>query len=495
MQSSEMASVDQVLVDIVKYVYHYDIQAEAAFRRARELLLDALGCAIESLDDAGVVGFIGMPVPGTVVPGGFRLPGTALVLDPVKGAFDLGSMIRYLDHNDALPGAEWGHPSDNLGAIIATMDWLARSPKEARGQAMTIRTLLAAMIKAYEIEGCFQIANSFNAVGIDHTILIKVACTPVLSWLMGFSEDQALAALSQAFMDGHPLRTYRAFPNTISRKGWAAGDACMRAVQLTLLTRAGQQGAPHPLTAPRWGFYEALFQKKQFLFPKPYREEIVHRAVVKLIPCEGHGLTSVEAALKLSKELRSRELDPATSIDRIDIRTHKPAMTIIDKPGELTSAADRDHCMQYVVAVSLLKGRVIEAADYHDSSPWASDPRVADLRSRMAMREDAEFTKAYYITESPSAATGITVHLKDGTQLDEAVVYVPIGHPRSTNDLEGISIQTKFVSNLRSRYTDKEISALQATLENDDLPIDAYFDMWHRPETPNLLKELRPHRL
>ncbi|KAI9739971.1 MAG: hypothetical protein M1818_005027 [Claussenomyces sp. TS43310] len=485
-----MASSDQVLLDIVKYVYHYEIQSEASFRRARELLIDSLGCAVESLDDRGLRSIIGMPVAGTIVPNGFRLPGTNLELDPVKGAFDLGSMIRYLDHNDALPGAEWGHPSDNLGAILATMDWLARSSSQSVGPPMTIRTLLVAMIKAYEIQGCFQIANSFNALGIDHVILIKVASTPILSWLMGLSEDQAVAALSQAFMDGHPLRTYRAAPNTISRKGWAAGDACMRAVHLTLLTRAGQDGAPHPLTVPRWGFYDALFRQQLFQFPKPYREDVVQRAVVKLIACEGHGITAVEAALKLGTELAARGLDPARSIERIDIRTHKPAMTIIDKTGDLVNAADRDHCMQYVVAVALLKGRVIEVADYKDSSPWATDPRVTELRSKMFLREDEEFTKAYYVLEKLSAATGITVHLNDGSQLDEAVIHVPVGHPLSTNDLDGINIQTKFAKNLRRRYTEEEVSVLQTALENDHLPVDAYVDLWRRPDYPSLLKVL-----
>lgn len=477
-----MRNPDKILVDIVQYVYHYKIQDDSSFRRARELVIDSLGCAVESLENEDARKIVGMPVPNTIVPGGFRMPGTDLQLDPVKGAFDLGSMIRYLDHNDALPGKEWGHPSDNLGAIIAVMDWLARSPSEPRGPPMTVRTLLEAMIKAYEVQGCFQIANSFNAVGIDHTLLVTVASTPVIAWLMGLDEHQALAALSQAWMDGHPLRTFRAAPNTISRKGWAAGDACMRAVHLTLLTRAGQDGAPNPLTAPKWGFYHCLFRGQEFVLPKPYAEEVIHNAVVKLIACEGHGLTAVEAALKLSQDLREQHMDPSEMIEKIEIRTHKPAMIIIDKKGDLVNAADRDHCMQYIVAVVLLKARVIEAADYQNSSPWATDPRVTALREKTVMREDEGFTKAYYNREEQSAATGITLVLKDGTRTEESVVYVPIGHERADNKPDDISIQSKFTENLKNKYSTDEIEYLQTALENDDLLINEYMDLWVRPK-------------
>lgn len=476
-----MPPYDQILVDIVQYVYHYNIQSPKSFARARTLLLDTLGCAIESLDDASVRRIIGPPIPGTIVPNGFRLPGTTIELDPVKGAFDLGTMIRYLDHNDALGGVEWGHPSDNLGAIVPVMDWLSRSGQSKHasptGPPLTIQTLLVASVKAYEIQGCFQVANSFNAVSIDHTILVKVASTAVLSWLIGLTEQEALAALSQAWMDGHPLRTFRAAPNTSARKGWAAGDACMRAVHLVMLTRNGQGGSPNPLTVPRWGFYSSLFQNKEFSLPLPYREAIIQRTIVKLIACEGHGLTAAEASLQLSKTLKERGIDQV-SIERIQIRTHLPALIIIDKSGEMYNAADRDHCMQYIVAVVLLKGQLIDASDYQDESPWASDPRVIGLRKKMVLQEDKDFTKDYYNLDRRSAATGISILLKDGSWIEEAVVHLPMGHPDAVGTDEGIA--RKLWSNLKPKFDDDEIENLQVALENDEMPVHEYIDLWVR---------------
>lgn len=475
-----MRSHDQVLIDIVSYVFHYEVQNPDSFRRARVLLLDTFGCAIESLNDVSVQKMIGPPVPGTVVPNGFRLPGTNIQLDPVKGAFDFGTMIRYLDHNDALGGVEWGHPSDNLGAIVSVMDWLSRSSHEGEltpnGPPLNIRTLLVAMIKAYEIQGCFQVANSFNAVAIDHTILVKVASTAVISWLIGFSEDQALAALSQSWMDGHPLRTFRAAPNAIARKGWAAGDACMRAVHLVMLTRAGQDGSPNPLTAAKWGFYSALFQNKEFSLPMPYGETIIHRTIIKLIACEGHALTAAEAALQLSKKMRHEGLDPAQSVEKVEIRTQRPAMIIVDKTGDLFNAADRDHCMQYIVAVILLKGSLIDARDYEDTSTWACDPLVADMRKRVIMREDKSFTEEYYNLEVRSVATGISISLKDGSRLEEAVVYFPMGHPSATTTSKDIA--AKFYANLSFRFSEAEAKKLESTVEDDDMPVHEFVDLW-----------------
>lgn len=477
-----MRSYDQVLVDIVQYVYHHDIQNPESFARARTLLLDAFGCAIESLDDQSLRRIIGPPVPGTVVPDGFRLPGTTIQLDPVKGAFDFGTMIRYLDHNDALGGVEWGHPSDNLGALVPVMDWLSRSSPRTQvsppGPPLTIQTLLVAMIKAYEIQGCFQVANSFNAVSIDHTILVKVASTAVLSWLFGLTEQQALAALSQAWMDGHPLRTFRAAPNTSARKGWAAGDACMRAVHLVLLTRNGQDGSPNPLTVRRWGFYSALFRDQEFSMPVPYGETIINRTIVKLISCEGHGLTAAEAALQLSRGMREKSIDPAHDIEKIQIRTHGPAMTIIDKTGELYNAADRDHCMQYIVAVVLLKSQVIDANDYQNNSPWASDPRIAALRTKMVLQEDDGFTKDYYDLERRSAATGISILLKDGLWIGEVVVHFPMGHPSAVGTEEGIARKLQGI--LRSRFSSEEIERLRDALEDGGMPVHKYVDLWVR---------------
>lgn len=473
-----MRSYDQVLVDIIHYVYHYQVKSPDSFSRARFLLLDAFGCAVESLADPSVQNIIGPYIAGTVVPNGFQLPGTNIQLDPAKGAFDFGTMIRYLDHNDALTGVEWGHPSDNLGAIVAVMDYLSRSSGQLahNGPPLNIRTLLIAMIKSYEIQGCFQAANSFNALGIDHVILVEVASTAVVAWLYGLSEEQGLAALSQAWMDGHPLRTYRSAPNTISRKGWAAADAGMRAVHLVFLTKAGQDGAPTPLTAQA-GFYHCLFQDKEFALPMPYGEAIIHRSIVKLIACEGHALTAAEAALDLSIDLRERGLDPSGEvIDRIEVRTHRPALTIIDKTGDLFNTADRDHCLQYIIAVVLLKGELVQAIDYH--SPWASDPRVANLRKKMVLREDKGFTEDYYNPEIRSAATGIAIRLKNGESIDEVVVHCPLGHPNAADTME--STGRKFFVNLRAKFSEVEARDLRVALNNEEMPVHKYIDMWTR---------------
>ena len=475
---------DKVLVDMIDYVYDYEISQESSLKRARLLLLDSFGCAIESLGDPSVRALIGPYVPGTIVPDGFRLPGTLIVEDAVKGAFDFGTMIRYLDHNDALGGTEWGHPSDNLGAIVAVMDVLSRrssasgAHSRAEGRPMTVLTLLRAMIKAYEIEGCFQMANSFNSVGIDHTILVEVATTAVISWLSGLSRQEALAALSQAWMDGHPLRTYRAFPNAIPRKGWAAGEACSRAVHLLHLTMRGQPGAPRPLTAKRWGFYDALFKGKQFEFPAPYKEVIIHNTVIKLFACEGHVLTAAEAALHVSQEMAKRNLDPARHIKKIKARTQKPAMLITNKTGDLINPADRDHCYQYIVAVVLVKGELPTAADYRDDSPWASSAVIKDLRDKMELYEDEQFTRDYYDPQIRSAASGISVMLDDGTWLDEAEVHVPIGHPQSPQTT--IRAVEKYRSNLNTLFTAAEIHQIEKAVETDNMPVSEFIDLWQR---------------
>ena len=306
---------------------------------------------------------LGPVVAGTTVPNGFRLPGTSHQLDPVKGAFDLGTLIRYLDHNDAFPGAEWGHPSDNLGALLSVADWLSRTntsaamPIDSGGDIhspsrtpppTTMRTLLSAQIKAYEIQGCLQELNSFNAVGLDHTILVKIASTASVSWLLGLSEHQTLAALSQDFQDGHPLRTYRQAPNAEPRKGWAAGDACMRAVQRALLMRDGQPGAPTVLTAPRWGFYETLFRGREFLLKREYSSWVMETVAFKPIPAEGHAISAVEAALQLVDVMRRKNISAELDVERVRIRTQKPAYTIVNKSGPLRNAADRDHCLQFI---------------------------------------------------------------------------------------------------------------------------------------------------
>lgn len=279
-------------------------------------------------------------------------------------------------------------------------------------------------------------------------------------------------------MDGHPLRTFRAAPNTIARKGWAAGDACMRAVHLVMLTRAGQDGSPNPLTAVRWGFYDSLFKGKEFNLPATYGETIIHRAVVKLIACEGHGLTAAEAALQLSNELHRSGIDQVSDIERIEVRTHLPAMIIINKSGDLFNAADRDHCMQYIIAVVLLRGKLIEATDYQDTSNWASDPRVTKLRERVLMREDKDFTRDYYDLDIRSAATGISILLKDGTWTSEAVVHFLMGHPSLKETRDGVI--SKFYKNLEPKFSTDESEKFEAVLNAVDMPVHEYVDLGFR---------------
>ena len=372
--------------------------------------------------------------------------------------------------------------TDNLGALVAVSDWLNRSALNGsfthHGPPLTIRTLLIATIKAYEIQGCFQLANAFNAVGLDHTILVKVASTAVTSWLLGLTEDQTLAAISHAWMDGHPLRTFRAAPNTNPRKGWAAGDACLHAVRFSLLTRAGLPGSPAPLTAPRWGFYAAIFRDKTFTFPLPYSTWVIQHVVYKLLPAEGHGLSAVAAALEILRKLQQRGLDPTTDIVKIKVRTVASAVLIINKTGPLHNAADRDHCMQYQLAVVFLKGAVIESADYKDESPWATDPRVAALRAKIQLEEDPQLTRDYNDLDKRSMANGLTVVLNDGSELEEVLVEYPVGHPRNEGTLS--AVQAKFRRNMSLAFRDDELDGILEAFQDDDMPISTFIDLWTR---------------
>ncbi|KAL9034073.1 MAG: hypothetical protein Q9214_007213, partial [Letrouitia sp. 1 TL-2023] len=415
---------DKIITDITEYVFRYHPQSPKAYLYARTAVLDALGCAIETVTcSAECRSLLGPIIPGTTVPNGFKVPGTNFQVDPVKGAFDLGTMIRYLDHNDALGGAESGHPSDNLGAVLAVSDWLSRASLKSRirshGPPLTIHTLLVALIKAYEIQGCFQLRNSFQAVGLDHTILVELASTAVICWLLGLDESQTRAAISQVWMDRSPLRVYRSLPNTIPRKGWAAGDSCSRAVQLALLTKSGQPGAPTVLTTPRWGFYATAWNNKEFDLPKPYGSWVVENIFFKLMPAEGHGISAIEAALEHSCVLQAKGLIPEVDIRSIQIRTTAAAVRIISKTGELRNAADRDHCIQYMVALVLLKGDRPEAQDYNDKSPWATDSRLEALRDRIEVCEDEHLTDNYLNPEKKSAANGVTIELRDGSIMAE----------------------------------------------------------------------------
>jgi len=423
---------DEVITAIADYVYDTNIESEKAWINAKATLLDALGCAYECLTlSEQVRNMIGPVFPGTAtVPNGFKLPGTHYQLDIMKGAFDMGVLVRYLDHNDAFLGAEWGHPSDNLGTILAVSDILNRSGQKK----INMNTILQALMKAYEIQGVFQIRNSYNKVGLDHVINVKVASTAVASWLLDLTKDQAKAAISHAWVDGQSLRTYRHAPNAGPRKGWAGGDACMRAVHLALQVKNGQPGLPTALTAPRWGFYDVLYKGKKFEFPKKFSSWCIENILFKVNCAEGHALTAVEAALTITKKLASLG-KTVEDIEKVDVRTQEAAMDIINKQGPMHNPADRDHCMQYMIAVVLVKGDMVDTADYQDHSEYAQSKQLEELRSKIHLYEDPQITKDYHDLDIRSATNALTVTLKDGTKLDEVAVEFPLGSPKRTETL------------------------------------------------------------
>ena len=466
---------DQVLTDIADYVLTYEVTSESAFETARNCLIDTLGCGLEALEYPACTKLLGPIVAGTVVPNGAKVPGTSYQLDPVQAAFNIGAMIRWLDFNDTWLAAEWGHPSDNLGGILATADWLSRTAIAAGGRPLTMRAVLEAMIKAHEIQGCIALENSFNAVGLDHVVLVKVASTAVVSRMLGLTREQLVNALSLAWVDGQSLRTYRHAPNTGSRKSWAAGDATSRAVKLALMAKTGEMGYPSVLTAKTWGFYDVSFGGKPFAFQRPYGSYVMENVLFKVaFPAEFHAQTAVEAAMALHAQVDRRIAD----IKKITIRTHEAAIRIIDKSGPLNNPADRDHCIQYMVAVPLIFGH-LTAEDYEDAR--AADPRIDALRAKMICIEDPAFTRDYHDPEKRSIANGITVEFADGTSLKEVVVEYPLGHKRRR--AEGIPLlEKKFVTNLGRRFAAKQADAiLAASLQRgvlEGMPVHEYVDLY-----------------
>ncbi|KAI3320502.1 putative 2-methylcitrate dehydratase [Xylariaceae sp. AK1471] len=475
---------DTVIDTIVDYAYDYTDPSPAAWTRGKAALLDAIGSAIETFNTSKECrALLGPQWPtASPIPDGFRVPGTEYSLDLLKGAFDMGALIRYLDHNDAFPGAEWGHPSDNLGAILATADILTRNAnKRQDSQAViTMEQVVMAQIKAYEIQGCFQIRNAFNKVGLDHVILVKVASTAVVSWLMGLTKDQARAAVSHAWADGHPLRVYRQAPNAGPRKGWAAGDACMRAVHLATLARAGQPGLRTVLTTPRWGFYQVLYRDQKFEFPRPFGCWVMENVLFKVMAAEGHALTAVDAAVVLHRQLQERGLEPIRDIKSIHVKTTDASMTIINKQGPLHNYADRDHCLRYIVAVILLKGDVIEVQDYEDDSPWSKDPRVAELRSKMTMAEDEGMTRDYHNQDLRSLANEIEITLNDGNKLIHRVDF-PVGHVRHEKTLA--LVREKALVNLGLGLPRDRIDTIVNMIDGPDFkktPASTFIDLFQK---------------
>ena len=469
---------DQVLVDIADYVVDRNIPSTLAYDTARHCLKDSLGCAMEALTYPACTKLLGPLIPGTTVPDGARVPGTRFQLDPVQAAFNIGTMIRWLDFNDTWLAAEWGHPSDNVGGILAVADWCSRKAVPRGEKPFTMRDVLTAMIKAHEIQGCLALENSFNKVGLDHVVLVKIASVAVVTHLLGGSRDQIVDALSQACVDGQSLRTYRHAPNTGSRKSWAAGDATSRAVWLALITLKGEVGYPSALTAKTWGFYDVLFRGQPFRFQRPIQQwdsYVMENVLFKIsFPAEFHSQTAAECAMQLHDHVKERIGD----IKKITIRTHEAAIRIIDKEGPLNSPADRDHCMQYIVAVPLIFGR-LTAEDYENVT--AADPRIDELRDKITCIEDAQFTRDYYDPEKRSIANGITVEFQDGSKLDEVVVEYPIGHRFRRN--EGIPLlEEKFRISLARRFTATQQKAIidlcldQRKLEAT--PVNEFVDMF-----------------
>ena len=468
---------DQVLEDIADFVLHFQITSDLAFETARLCLLDTLGCGLEALEYPACTKLLGPIVPGTTVPNGARVPGTDYILDPIQAAFSIGSMIRWLDFNDTWLAAEWGHPSDNLGAILAVADWLSRKNIATGRPPLLMRDVLTSMIKAHEIQGCLALENSFNRVGLDHVVLVKVASTAVVAHMLGLTRAQIIDALSLAWVDGQSLRTYRHAPNTGSRKSWAAGDATSRAVRLALMVQSGEMGYPTALTAGIWGFYDALFRGQTFKFQRPYGTYVMENILFKIsYPAEFHAQTAVEAAMTLRAKLLAsgRSVDDIASIT---LHTHEACLRIIDKPGPLSNPADRDHCVQYMIAVPLLFGR-ITAADYEDDV--AADPRINSLRARITCIEDPEFTALYSDPDHRAIASSLSLHLTDGTILIETVLY-PLGHRRRR--LEGIPLlDRKFRTNLARRFSQAQqaeiLRASATTAHLASIPVNEYVDLY-----------------
>ena len=464
---------DQAIIDIVDYALSYEIKSPVAYETAWNCFMDTLGCGLEALEYEACTKLLGPVVPGLTVANGVKVPGTQHVLDPVQGAFNIGAMIRWLDFNDTWLAAEWGHPSDNLGAILATADWLSRTTDKK----FTVKDVLTAMIKAHEIQGCIALENSFNKVGLDHVILVKVASTAVVAQMMGLTRDQALAAVSLAWVDGQSLRTYRHFPNAGSRKSWAAGDATSRAVRLALIAKTGEMGYPSALTAKTWGFYDVSFKGQPFKFQRAYGSYVMENVLFKIsFPAEFHSQTGVEAAMTIYHQMQAAG-KTSDDIAKVTIRTHEACIRIIDKKGPLNNPADRDHCIQYMVAVPFIFGR-LTARDYEEDI--AADPRIDALREKIVCVEDAGYTADYHNPEKRSIANAITVEFTDGTVFEEVAVEYPIGHARRR--VEGIPLLIeKYKTNLARIYdADQQKKIIDLCLDYDKLsatPVNEFMDL------------------
>jgi 2-methylcitrate dehydratase len=447
-KSAERPAPDAVIATIADYALSFRIDSDTAYQTAYYCLLDTLACGFQALQYPACTKLLGPVVPGATLAGGARVPGTSYELDPVTAAFNIGAMIRWLDFNDTWLAAEWGHPSDNLGGILAVADYLSRS-----GRALTVRDVLTGMIKAHEIQGVLALENSFNRVGLDHVLLVRVASTAVVTAMLGGTREQIINAVSNAWVDGGALRTYRHAPNTGSRKSWAAGDATSRAVRLALIALKDEMGYPSALTAKTWGFQDAIFRGGTIRLPQPLGSYVMENVLFKIsFPAEFHAQTAVEAAMTLHPEVRDR----IDQIERIRIETQEPGVRIIDKTGPLANPADRDHCIQYMVAIPLLFGR-LTAHDYEDEI--ARDPRVDALRDKMEVRENPTFTQEYYAPEKRYIGNAVQVFFRDGSQSRRVAVDFPIGHRKRRAEGMPVLMQ-KFESSVAAQFPAAQARAI-----------------------------------
>ncbi|MBM7454260.1 2-methylcitrate dehydratase [Oceanisphaera litoralis] len=467
---------DPLLVTIAEYVVDTEIGSEEAYNTARHCLADTLGCGLLALRFPECTKHLGPTVPGTLVRHGARVPGTSHELDPVTAAFNIGCIIRWLDFNDTWLAAEWGHPSDNLGGILATADYLSRVAVAEGRAPLTLRDVLTAMIKAHEIQGVLALENSFNRVGLDHVLLVRVASTAVITRMLGGSREQIIDALSQAWVDGCALRTYRHAPNAGSRKSWAAGDATARAVRLAMITMKGEMGLPSALSAPRWGFNEVLFNGRELKVGQPFGSYVMENVLFKLsFPAEFHAQTAVECAVQLHPLVKDRLDD----IDRIRICTHESAIRIISKVGALANPADRDHCLQYMVAVPLLYGDLV--AEHYEDEVHGADPRIDSLRDKMEVVEEPRYSAEYLEADKRAIANAIQVFFKDGSHTDKVEVEYPIGHRRRRAEAIPV-LEQKFMRNLQTRFPPArcrqilELCLDQARLETT--PVNEFMELF-----------------
>jgi len=464
-KSAERPAPDAALVAIADYARNFSVRSASAYDTARYCLMDTLACGFQALKYPACRKLLGPVVPGAVMPGGARVPGTSFELDPVQAAFNIGAMIRWLDFNDTWLAAEWGHPSDNLGGILAVSDYLARHAVMSGRPPLTVRELLGAMIKAHEIQGVLALENSFNRVGLDHVLLVRVASTAVVTSLLGGTEEQVVNAVSNAWIDGGALRTYRHAPNTGSRKSWAAGDATSRAVRLALIALTGEMGYPSALSAKTWGFSDVLFRGKPLALPQPFGSYVMENVLFKIsYPAEFHAQTAVEAAMALHPEVAGR----LAEIERVVIETQEPGVRIIDKVGPLANPADRDHCIQYMVAIPLIFGR-LTASDYEDTV--AADPRIDALRERMQVRENPDFTRDYYAADKRYIGNALQVFFRDGSATARVQVDYPIGHRKRR--AEGMPVLVrKFETSVDAHFGPKQAERIK-TLFSSQKSLDA----------------------